>query len=184
MVTFRGFIAIDIPTHPTIQTLENDIKKTKANVKLVELQNIHITLKFLGDVDEKLTDQIETIIRTAVQGQQPFRIQLKHTGVFPNTNYIKVVWIGIEDNGILASIATKLEDHLVQLGFPTEKRSFSPHLTIGRVKTAEHKDQLLHIIEKYAAEDFGEFMVHSIYLKKSELTPQGPIYSTVKKVEL
>ena len=184
MGTIRGFIAIDIPSNPKIQNIENEILKTKANVKLVELKNIHITLKFLGDTDETLIDEIETIMNQAIQGIQPFTLTLQHTGVFPNINYVKVVWIGIYDNGSLATITGRLEEHLEHLGFPREKRGFSPHLTIGRVKTADHKEQLLQTIQKYAEEEFGAFTVDKVTLKKSELTPQGPIYTTVREVKL
>src|SRR4030042_527762 len=109
MSLFRGFIAVDIPTTPKIREITKEIAKTQANVKLVEPENIHITLKFLGDTQESLIDEIEHIMTAAVKNIPSFSLHLKHTGVFPNKNYMKVIWIGIEDNGSLATISTQLE---------------------------------------------------------------------------
>src|SRR5512137_2099535 len=104
MPIFRGFIAIDITATPQILTFENEIAKTGADVKLVEPENIHITVKFLGDTDEKYIDTIEQSIKESVRTIKPFPITLKGTGVFPNQNYVKVIWIGINDNGNIETI--------------------------------------------------------------------------------
>ncbi|MCK5636356.1 MAG: RNA 2',3'-cyclic phosphodiesterase, partial [Thermoplasmatales archaeon] len=87
MSKFRGFIAIDIESFPKLVQFENEIRNSGANVKLVEPENIHITLKFLGDTDEKHTDRIEEIIKDAVKDSDSFEIKLKGAGVFPNQNY-------------------------------------------------------------------------------------------------
>ena len=99
MVKFRGFISIDVNATPQIIEFENDIRKTGANIKLVNPKNIHITLKFLGDTDEILVNKIEEIINESVIGIKPFDIVLVGTGVFPNEKYIKVIWIGIKQGG-------------------------------------------------------------------------------------
>jgi len=184
MATFRGFIAIDIGASSKLIQLENEINKTGANVKLVEPKNIHITLKFLGDTDESLIDEIETIMKNAVEDIAPFNIQLKGTGVFPNQNYIKVVWIGIDKGEQIGDIARKIDESLSKLGFEKEKRGFSSHLTIAREKKKKNKEQLVKIIEKYNELEFADIKVDSITLKKSELTPQGPIYTTLKEIPL
>ena len=182
MSKFRGFIAVDITPNPNINKLHNEIKQTGADVKLVEPQNIHITLKFLGDVEENHIDQIEQIIKDSIDNIAPFTIKLKGTGVFPNENYIKVIWIGLEEAEKIAIIATTLDEGLSKLGFKKEKRAFSPHLTIGRVKTAKNKQELLRIINTKENVEFSEQNIHSITLKKSVLTPKGPIYTTIKEV--
>ncbi len=182
MGTFRGFIAIEIPAAPKILEFENEIKKSGADVKLVEPHNIHITLKFLGDTEEKQIDEIHKSIQNAVQHSTPFPITLKGTGVFPNENYLKVVWIGIIDNGIISGIARCIDEQLCNLGFQREKRGFSPHLTIGRVKTARNKHQLLQTIQSFRETEFSSENVRSILLKKSDLTPNGPVYTTVREV--
>jgi 2'-5' RNA ligase len=184
MPTFRGFIAIDVTATQKILEFEKEIKSTGADVKLVAPENIHITLKFLGDTDEAMVDQIETIIRDAVKGIEPFTIRLQGTGVFPNQKNIRVIWIGIEDGNIPGTIASTIDEHLALVGFEKEKRGFSSHLTIGRVKTARNKENLIKTMEKYTDIEFGTFIVDSIKLKKSDLTPQGPIYSTIKDIKL
>jgi len=184
MSIFRGFIAIDIKATPQIAMFEKEITQTGADVKLVEPKNIHITVKFLGDTDKNYIDTIEQSIKESLLLIKPFSITLKGTGVFPNQNYIKVIWIGIIDDGNIETIACNIDEKLTPLGFKKENRGFSPHLTIGRVKTAKNKNQLLKVIENYNAMEFTIQNVQSITLKKSELTPNGPIYTTLKEVLL
>jgi 2'-5' RNA ligase len=184
MTKFRGFIAIEIDSFPKIIELENEIKKSGAIVKLVEPKNIHITLKFLGDTDENLVDKIGEILKESVSNIEPFEIILKGAGVFPNQNYIKVMWIGIENIVQMGKIAHKIDRQLSELDFEREKREFSAHLTVARVKSAKNKEKLIQIIEKYKEIEFGKIKVDSIKLKQSELTPKGPIYTTLKDIKL
>jgi len=184
MSIFRGFIAIDIAATPQIITFEKEIEKTGADVKLVEPKNIHITVKFLGDTDEKLIDAIEQVMKESVKEIKRFFVTLIGTGVFPNKNYIKVIWVGITDSGNIETIVRSIDTSLAPLGFKKEQRGFSPHLTIGRVKTARNKEKLLNVIEHYNKEEFIVHEIHSIILKKSELTPKGPIYTTLREVRL
>ena len=91
MQKFRGFIGIDIDDFPKIIEFEKEIKKTNSKIKLVELKNIHITLKFLGDTSEDQIRNIENIMKNAIQDIEPFNITLKGVGVFPNKRYIKII---------------------------------------------------------------------------------------------
>jgi 2'-5' RNA ligase len=184
MSTFRGFIAIDITATPQMMAFEKEIVQTGADVKLVEPENIHITVKFLGDTDENHIDAIEKSMKESVSKIKPFPITLKGTGVFPNQNYIKVIWIGIRDEGNIQTIAQAIDTTLAPLGFKKETRGFSPHLTIGRVKTARNKDQLLKIIGNYTETEFLVQRVQSLLLKKSDLTPKGPIYTNLRETPL
>ncbi|UCD13881.1 MAG: RNA 2',3'-cyclic phosphodiesterase [Thermoplasmatales archaeon] len=184
MIKFRGFIAVDIDAKPVIVQFLKDITSSNADVKLVEPQNIHVTLKFLGDVQDDKIDQIEQIMKDSVEEVKPFTVKLIGTGVFPNKNYIRVVWIGIQDAENIVTISGNINEKLSQIGFKKEKRGFSAHLTVGRVKTAKNKEVLLKTIEKYRNFEFSIQEVNSIKLKKSELTPKGPIYTTLKEVKL
>ncbi|MCK4996411.1 MAG: RNA 2',3'-cyclic phosphodiesterase, partial [Thermoplasmatales archaeon] len=103
--------------------------------------------------------------------------------VFPNQNYIKVMWIGIENGEQIGKIASKIDEKISELGFEKERRRFSAHLTIARVKSAKNKEKLLELIEKYRDIEFGSLKVDTIKLKKSELTPKGPIYTILKEVK-
>ncbi len=184
MSKFRGFIAIDIEPTEMIERFLNELKKAKARMKLVEPQNLHITLKFLGDTDENDVDAIEDFMRDSVSGLKPFKITLKGTGVFPNPRRINVIWIGMKDDGSTERIFQKLDKHLEKLGYRRESRKFSPHLTVARVKSVQDRENLVSIINSYANEGFGDILVESIRLKKSVLTREGPIYSTVRDVRL
>lgn len=184
MPHFRGFIAIDIEAFPKIVDIVNEIKKSGAFVKTVELKNIHITLKFLGNTEEGHIEKIENIIKDSLKDVEPFEIELKGAGVFPNMNYMKVMWIGIKPEELIGSIAKKIDEQLSKIGFEKEKRRFSAHLTIARIKSAKNKDKLQQILEKYQEVEFGKFNIESIKLKKSDLTPKGPIYTTLKDVKL
>jgi len=184
MSKFRGFIALDLDVPSKIVEIENEIRKTGANVKLVKPGNMHLTLKFLGDTNEELIDEIEKIMKESVEGIEPFNIQLKGTGVFPNPNYIKVIWIGIQNGEQIIPIAQKIDEKISKLGFKKEKRKFSPHLTIGRVKSAKNKDKIIKIIDKYRDVQFADLKVEFLKLIRSELTPKGPIYTTIKEIKL
>ena len=183
MPKFRGFIAIDIDSFPKLVQFENEIRNLGANVKLVEPENIHITLKFLGDTNEEYADRIDEIMKDAVKDINPFEIKLKGAGVFPNQNYIKVMWIGIENGEQIGKIVSKIDEKISELGFEKERRRFSAHLTIARVKSAKNKEKLLELIEKYRDIEFGSLKVDTIKLKKSELTPKGPIYTMLKEAK-
>ncbi|UCH71793.1 MAG: RNA 2',3'-cyclic phosphodiesterase [Thermoplasmatales archaeon] len=184
MSQFRGFIAIEINAFKKLIEFEKEIKKTYADVKIVEPENIHITLKFLGNTDESKTDQIEEIIKDAVKEVKPFKIRLKGTGVFPNKSYMKVIWVGIENGDKIILIANEINEKLVEIGFEKEKRKFSAHLTIARVRSAKNKERLLQKIQKYECVEFGDMEVKSVTLKNSDLTPKGPIYTTLKEIKL
>jgi len=184
MVKFRGFIAVDTPVFPKILEFENEIRNSGADVKLVEPENIHITLKFLGDTEEELIDEIEDIIKKSIEKINPFNVKLKSSGVFPNQNYIKVIWIGVENTENLGKISSNINEGISKFGFEKEKRRFSAHLTIGRVKSAKNKERLLQIIKEYSDVEFGNIDVKFIELKKSELTSKGPFYTTLKEVKL
>jgi 2'-5' RNA ligase len=180
----RAFIAIKVTPLPIILNFEQDIENTGAKVKLVEPENIHITLKFLGDIDEEIVPKVEQIIKEVVTEYKPFTLKLKGTGFFPNRNYLKVLWVGIHDTKALETLASDLNKQLVTLGFKQDRRGFSPHLTIGRVKSAKNKNLLLNIVEQYHDVDFGEETVSSIKFMKSTLTPQGPIYSVLREISI
>ncbi|PIV70270.1 MAG: RNA 2',3'-cyclic phosphodiesterase [Euryarchaeota archaeon CG01_land_8_20_14_3_00_38_12] len=178
----RAFISADIGALPGIVKVLDDLKNTDADLKLVEPENIHLTLKFLGEIDEKMVDEIAGVMEKSVKEVSPFRIKLRGVGVFPSMDYMRVLWVGLKDAEKLGIIAERLENGLSNLGFKKEKRRFSPHVTIGRVKSSRNKDELQNFLNENTKKDFGEFDVKCIRLKKSVLTPKGPEYSTVKEV--
>ena len=127
---------------------------------------------------------IENIIRDAVVDVDPFTVKLRGAGVFPNQNYIRVIWIGIEDGDIIKIIAGRIDERLSELGFQREKREFSPHVTIARVKTAKKREDLMNVIRRYTDTSFKVFNVEAVALKKSVLTKEGAVYTTISKIKI
>jgi len=183
----RLFIAVNLEEElkKRIVPLEEELKKTGADVKWVEVKNLHLTLKFLGEVEEKKVTQIEQIITSTLVNFPSFEMRLSGFGVFPNLNYPRVVWIGIEEGKEqLKVLSEKVESSLIPLGFPKEKRPFTAHLTVGRVRSAKNKNQLISIIEEKKNIEIGKQRVEKIYLMQSFLKPTGPIYVPLKEWEL
>lgn len=183
-MTFRAFIAVEIPVSSTLEHFSESVKGTGAGLKMVNLANLHITLKFLGNTHETLVPEIEMVMKDAVAGIQPFTMKLKGTGAFPNLKRISVIWAGLENAAALGEIAEKIDVGLKLLGFQPERRKFSPHITIARVKNSKNKDRLVRVIQQFSDTEFEEVPVNRIILKKSLLTPQGPIYSDIVETKL
>lgn len=181
-MTFRAFISVDLEPQPKLIEFWESLKGTNAPLKLVNLDIIHMTLKFLGDTEEGLVDEIERIMRESIEGIEPFEVQLKGTGAFPNLNYMKVVWVGLEGADPLIEISKTLDRGVSKLGFKKEKRGFRPHITVARVKGPKNKNILADVIQLYTDADFGVKKVDCLRLKKSVLHREGPTYSTVKEV--
>jgi len=177
----RCFISVDIEDQGLLDALEEAqrrLERTGADLKCVERENIHVTVRFLGDVREGLVGELQRLISGF--GFTPFKVKLRGLGAFPNLQRPRVVWTGISD-GVeeLKGIFQRLEPELVGLGFKPEARGFSPHMTLARVRSGRNRDRLVGEVVARADDPFGIFDVVHIRLKKSVLTPQGPIYSTV-----
>jgi 2'-5' RNA ligase len=181
----RCFIAIDIDQEKILEKIlivQKALEKSNADLKLVEAQNIHITLKFLGEIKEEKVNKVVEVMK--ILQFKPFKINLKGLGAFPTINYPRVLWISIA-NGFneASSIFNQLEEKLIKLGFPKEERGFSPHITIARVKSGRGRNELIKVLQEFKNEEFGEMMVESVKLKRSILTSKGPIYSTIFEVK-
>ncbi|MEW5937139.1 MAG: RNA 2',3'-cyclic phosphodiesterase [Candidatus Thermoplasmatota archaeon] len=176
---YRGFISVEVGGLSKILEFGEDLKRTKVRMKLVEADNIHMTLKFLGDVDERKNERILEAMHRAVEGFQAFEMTLKGAGAFPGMNNIRVVWIGAEGAEALSEIAARLNSYLKKVGFPPEERGFTPHITIARVKDRRHSAQLSGLIESHGDTEFGVVRVVDIQLKRSFLTNEGPVYTTM-----
>ncbi|TET89090.1 MAG: RNA 2',3'-cyclic phosphodiesterase [Methanomassiliicoccales archaeon] len=181
---FRAFIAVEVGPSEKMGQFHSSLRETGAPLKLVDLDNLHLTLKFLGNTEEDLVPRIVQIIEDSLKGMSPFSIGFQGTGAFPGLKHMKVVWVGVRSAERLKSIASYLNDELAGLGFKREKRRFSPHLTLARVKGARHKDRLAEVIRSWSDEEFGDLQVSGLFLKKSVLSPKGPTYSTVHEAKM
>ena len=159
------------------------IKKTNAKLKMVESKNLHLTLKFLGDIDERIIGNLVEDMKKVAKNTDPFKAQLRGLGVFPNENYVKIIWIGFHDNGETSSISKALNEHLAYHGFRKEK-NYKSHITIARMKTRENKEKIIQIVNDNKERVFKSVVCNEMKLKKSILTPQGPIYTDIEVVAL
>ena len=185
MSQVRAFLAIDLDDDlkPKINKIIKEFKQIDTRIKYVELANLHLTLKFFGEIDTAGLELLEEKIAKVVSEFKPFNVKIKSCGAFPNNNHIKVIWVGIEDDSIIKDLHDKLDNEFTKLGFDKDKK-FSTHLTIGRMKSAKNKNQVKSTIEEFSDVEIGEMNVDKIILKKSTLTPQGPIYEDLEIFEL
>jgi len=181
------FIAIDIGALKTLVSFEKKLLGIEPSLRLVEPQNIHLTLKFLGEIDESYIPHIKEAMIQSVKSKHPFQIKLKGIGIFPNFNYIKIIWVGVhilkEDTNLISSITRKINDDLSRYGLPKDK-NLHLHITLARVKKLEHKKELQTFITNAKDCDFGNLDVTHLTLKKSTLTTTGPIYENLVRIKI
>lgn len=176
----RCFIAIDVETGE-IEKLLNELSKIKAGIKVVEKENLHITLKFLGEVEENLVDRIHAELKE-IENFESFEAELRGVDAFPNRNYMRVIFVKAEHERIY-KIHNIVDEKLVKFGFAKDKR-FKSHVTLCRVKSSINKKALADFIKKHESKSFGRFKCDRIRIKKSTLTRQGAIYETLKEIRL
>jgi 2'-5' RNA ligase len=180
-MTDRCFIAVEVG-EPSLKAAliraQEDIMATGADVKCVEPENIHITLKFLGEIPEERTARVSEVIKGIAF--RPFKLKFQGVGVFPALSHPSVVWAGVTgDVSEMLSVFSELEKGLKSIGFEPERRPFHPHVTLCRVRSGKNRAQLATAVRGMEEEPFGELEVRHITLKKSVLTRSGPVYSTI-----
>lgn len=185
MSQLRAFLAIDIDEDlkAKIYKIVRQFGQIDANIKYVEMENLHLTLKFFGDIDTEGIEVLSSKISGVVSNFDKFNVKIKGCGAFPNKNRIKVIWLGLDGDEIVKKLHDELDKEFVKLGFDKDKK-FSTHLTIGRMRSGKNKDKVKSKIQDLADVEIGEMAVDKIILKKSTLTPQGPIYEDLELFEL
>ncbi|MFA5362234.1 MAG: RNA 2',3'-cyclic phosphodiesterase [Candidatus Omnitrophota bacterium] len=186
----RTFIAIELPEEVKeyLRRLQGKLKKPGADVKWVTPGNIHLTLKFLGEIDENTVQAVENIIEKTARTKRSFIVHVSSLGGFPGLTSPRVIWIGIDKGDTeVKEIAQDLEKSLEEIGIPPENREFSSHITIGRIRSKLNRAGLAQALTDFKnapQTENIEFPVKKITLFKSTLTPQGPIYEIVKESSL
>ena len=182
----RAFIAVEIPSE-VLDRIAATIEILRARLRgihWVTSDNVHLTLKFLGDIDQS---QIEPIGAALADALGPFPrciISAKGLGVFPSLRQPRVLWVGLAGNS-LNSLAATVQSALTPFGFAPEVRPFRPHLTIGRVRPTKRIDRSLGLeLERWTNHDFGASAVDKVILFRSELRPTGAIYTRLTAVAL
>ena len=177
----RTFIAVNLPDEikKNVAEATASLKKIDSGIKWVEPQNLHLTLKFLGWVEDRRLPEVMEI--TDKVGLPSFKLKLAGVGSFPEGKSPLVLWVDIiEGAAELKAIASRLEKDYSSAGFRAEEREFSPHLTIGRIKDERGIDQVIEEMQKLAGVSFGECVVSSLEIMKSTLSPKGPTYEVYK----
>lgn len=187
----RSFVAIELPEglKAELSGLREHLSSDKyTGVRWVDPQSIHLTLKFLGDVAVGRIDDITAALTEAAREIAPFRLAISKPGVFPNPNRPRVAWVGLSgDTGMLKQLQQRVESCLEGIGFARESRSFSPHLTIARVRDQTPPEERQRFGKVITGTEFKSqyyIDVESIYLMRSQLTRQGAIYSRLSEIPL
>lgn len=182
----RSFIGISLPVglKKDIYDIQKKLDSTSNKIKWVKKENLHLTLKFIGNISEKLTPKILNHMKEAVTGIKTLSFNGNIIGAFPKIRHPKVIWIGsTEKNNKLHELFQRVEDALFHLHIEKEKRKFHPHITIGRTKQFNQKKELINLLNQIT---FSPHImkITTLTLYKSKLSPKGPIYKTLGKCEL
>ncbi len=180
----RAFISVDIEPTQDLVGLLGELRHSGADLKIVKQESLHLTLKFLGDTDEGLIDEICSRMGKISKETTPFSMRLTGLGAFPSVSSIRVVWIGVHDSNLLTVMAEHLDIALGGLGFERDQKGFKPHLTIARTRSSRDIRRLQDMIREKAATQYGSYRVDCIRLKKSILSPSGPTYHTLGEFAL
>jgi 2'-5' RNA ligase len=182
----RTFIAAELP-EKIKQEINNyiiSLKKTAPEVKWVKARGIHITIKFLGEISLQLCEQVKGDLSGISDIAKPFKITINDSGAFPNKHRPRVIWLGLEQDAenSLVKLHKWVDNKLSPLGFEKEKRKYSPHLTIGRVKKPEQLNKLFQYLDETPL-PVSTFDVNEIVLMQSELKSTGAVYAPIRKYD-
>ena len=183
----RSFIAIDFPeeTRKALEDIQRELEQCGTGVRWVKPSSIHLTLKFLGNIQPDQVEDIAQAVAQEIRDQPPITLRPTGLGAFPNLRKPRVIWIGMEGEvQRLNEIQARVEKTLEPLGFVREKRGFRPHLTIGRVKDRRRLQSLEDAMATLDMEPFNSFDADEIILYKSDLRPTGAIYTKLHRMPL
>lgn len=189
MQTIRSFIAI--PLEPSVQKAVAGLVRRLAGeadgIKWVPSDNLHLTLKFLGDVDNVQVPEVCQVLRDCCRGIAPFPVHFRGAGAFPNASRPRVLWAGVVEGGqSLAELVGRMEQRFADLGFKPEPRDYQPHLTLGRTRGGSRRagPEVTQRIEQNADYEVGAMVATEVCLYASFLDKQGPTYNIMDTVEL
>ncbi|WP_022853167.1 RNA 2',3'-cyclic phosphodiesterase [Thermodesulfatator atlanticus] len=188
----RLFLAINFPVKvkEKLKELQEDLASSRAQVRWVRPEGIHLTLKFFGEVPEEKIPAIAKVVEQVLKDLRLSELELgiKGMGAFPSLRSPRVVWVGLTGNlKALVLLQQKLEEAFEKIGFPREKRPFVPHVTLGRVKSYQRKEALFNKIKEHLEDEViptGEIKIGELILYESTLHPKGAIYTPLKRFPL
>lgn len=180
----RAFLAFEVSEEVRASLAEagEELRRTGADVSVVARENLHFTVKFLGEIPEGQVQEVDSrIARLSLSG---FEALLKGAGVFPDMRRPRIVWVGVGEGAeLMTGAANAVIDALEGIGKP-EEREFIPHLTIGRVRSPRNAAALVSFLNRNSQREFGRTFIGSLKLKSSVLTPSGPVYTDVREYAL
>jgi 2'-5' RNA ligase len=154
-------------------------------VKWVERENLHATLLFLGEVDDRGLPQVCEVVTEGARQHAGFVLSVETVGCFPSPRRPRVLWVGVGQGAeALCAIHETLENPLAEMGFRREERRYTPHITLGRVKSDRPTEKLAGVLAQQAAWKGGETAVHELVVMSSQLSPQGPVYGVMSRAKL
>jgi len=183
----RSFVAVDIPDRlrRSLQDLLGTVARLGLDAKLTQASSIHLTLKFLGEIEESRVEPLGRTLASAVGDVSRFPIRIRRVGSFPERGVPRVVWVGIDDAPQLGELQGRVDRALSELGFPAEAREFKAHLTLARLRSGRGLERLKQFLESEGRSvDLGEFFVDQVHLYQSVLRPEGALYRKLKSVDL
>ena len=163
--------------------VEEELKQTRADLKLVEIENLHFTVKFLGDVPDSVLEEVDAKVRKLTL--QRMEVDVRGLGAFPDDKAPRVVWAGVgyEDLDMVSKNAQVVIDALRGVG-ESDEREYHPHITLARLRSSTNIEALQALLAAYASKDFGRTPIMMLKLKSSTLTPRGPAYRDIKEYPL
>ncbi len=185
--TIRAFVALKLPADIIEHAagLQSALKAQGFRLRWVKPQNMHLTLKFLGDIPAAEADDVGQAVQRASHGTRPLALSVQGMGVFPGIKRPRVLWIGLAGQvEALQQLSSRIEDELADLGFARENRGFKAHLTLARFKEGVAPKDLLQAFEELGNFAPKPFAAEHLVLYKSDLRPQGAIYTPLTEVWL
>jgi RNA 2',3'-cyclic 3'-phosphodiesterase len=181
--TRRLFLALDVPVgiREELGRTMREMRSLASAVRYVSEDKLHMTLKFLGSVEDARVGQVGSTARSAAIDFRPFEFHIRDLGAFPNESRPRILWAGFRDSGEALALQARLEESLAPLGFPKEARPFRAHLTIGRVKMPAKMTGLMQWLDRNRDRQFGGGRAQEIVLYESRLRPEGPLYVPIER---
>ena len=182
----RIFIAVRIDPSEELLALMQELKNVlgRDRIKWVDHGIMHLTLVFLGDTEEKKIPELSSTLGECCTGSGATVFKIRGLGVFRNLRDLRVIWAGVSDDGNLERLHKKIKTGLDEKGFPSEERPFSPHLTLGRVKSVRKINNVKNLLEKYSGREFQSVSVTEVILFESILMQTGPVYKPLDRFSL
>lgn len=182
----RSFIAIELheKVKSALAALQQELKEHRTDIKWVKPDNIHLTLKFLGNIKEEKAENIIKKMEKVCCCYNPFPLEIKDIGMFHCLKSPRVLWVGTRDSGVLQRLQKDIDSEMASIGFEPEKRKFTAHLTLGRFRSRFATDRFLRTIKLHEKDRFGEVNVRFLSLMKSDLHPEGARYTRITEISL